>query len=612
MAVNNVGHRDEAAPFIPQLGHYILCLLFLLLVSFHGERVSASGEREGPVKGLATLLAPENLRKLLNVLLDELVRIPAKLEQVLRHTLSFLRSIVFPQSGYNSAESSSGSGAVTFESVPQIESDQDLDNALQKHEKIFIMAHMEQCGHCRAMHKDYAEFSEALKSEYPDESKVRAYTYNGAKQNIHVARISSHVRGFPTLMVLSKTKSGGVNLDKYEGPRKVKPMMDFVADQFIPIRITESNEELITQMSKAKDATVVHYLGDVSLETATELARGLSRKNIFYVSKKSVLGDLLTDDQFETLSHKSTKHVALAFNKNKFLGKLNSAPNAAPAAAQINMLKRKAIGRFSDPNFMQSELGRYLVLVRLASNMATEAKKNILSEAALKPEILGDSTIVIMDSSNDDDKRIISMVNLVEENDVDSITIFNRETSKKATVNFADITSQTTADEIASQFAAFKESLKFDFKNALVSTASPCIVAVNNLKKSLKEHKTGFLYVYSIVKHKQGRERFMSLRNMLDSSVPLLAIDTTLEEGMNLPESSISANEEDGLYLFHDGKITENVNLKKLSESFSLDNIKNFVTESLSHISLKSEETAAEVTKEAAPEATAPEATADL
>merc|ERR1711970_581864 len=92
----------------------------------------------------------------------------------------------------------------------------------------------------------------------------------------------------------------------------------------------------------------------------------------------------------------------------------------------------------------QSDLGKFLVLVRFAGNLATDAKKAILTEAALSPEILGEATIVIMDSEVDDDLRVISMVNLVEEKDVDSITIFDRESSKKATVNLPDITSSTT------------------------------------------------------------------------------------------------------------------------------------------------------------------------
>ena len=114
----------------------------------------------------------------------------------------------------------------------------------------------------------------------------------------------------------------------------------------------------------------------------------------------------------------------------KFMGTLNIDGEFAPISAQINMLVRDGFGRFSDQAFMSSDLGGSLVLLRGASNKVSAEKLNFIKSAMVQSSVLGHASVVLLDSSSKDESRVISMLNIPED-DSDCMCIFDRRSNQK-------------------------------------------------------------------------------------------------------------------------------------------------------------------------------------
>jgi len=242
------------------------------------------------------------------------------------------------------------------------------------------------------------------------------------------------------------------------------------------------------------------------------------------------------------------------------------------------MLVRDGFGRFSDQAFMSSDLGGSLVLLRGASNKVSAEKLNFIKSAMVQSSVLGHASVVLLDSSSKDESRVISMLNIPED-DSDCMCIFDRRSNQKHSVCVDDLTNWKSEAEFAAYILAVTQGNAPDCTEPACrkrSSVSPIVLQSSALAKEITGVPQGFVYVYSVVK--QGRENFERLGKFAatKSDVLFFAVDLTMEHEMANAELKISANDKDALFFISNGQIDPNQN--PLTGEMSAKKIEDFVS----------------------------------
>jgi hypothetical protein len=437
------------------------------------------------------------------------------------------------------------------------------------------------------MHSAYAQLYSKISTDfinYPPE-KIAVYTYNGAKQckgstvPCTSPKISEIVQGFPTLLLVSQSSDGKPIFEKYEGARSANAIADFIVDSFKPLLTSTSPTHVQTFLKSTKRYAAIHYLPNFETEpeSVSHLTASLQKSNVIYVSHIEHLEGTIPDSALTSLKA-SPKHTVFGFNDKKFMGSLNIDGEFAPISAQINMLVRGGFGHFSDQAFMTSDLGGSLVLLRGASNKLSAEKLNFIKSAMVQSSVLGHASVVLLDSSSKDEARVISMLNIPED-DSDCMCIFDRRSNQKHSVCIDDLTNWKSGEEFAAYILAVTQGKAPECTEQACrkrSSVSPIVLQSSALAKEITGVEQGFVYVYSVVK--QGRENFERLLKFAatKSDVLFFAVDLTMEREMANDDLKISANDKDALFFISNGKIDPNQS--PLTGEMSTKKIEDFVS----------------------------------
>jgi len=488
-------------------------------------------------------LLPETLRDPAIQVID---RVKSKIILLSSNVRNMLMSLLGKADEVISSVGSKDNG---FESIPKLENDADLEDALSKSSRLLVMAHAPWCGHCKRMHKDMYELFSDIKEDplkYPAD-QIAIFTYDASKKcdkgpECSVTKIKEVVRGFPTIVMVDKH-----GVEQYEGGRTAPAMKEFIADQLVPLSVTSSIEALKKVTDRDK-FSLVHYLpNSITLETASARSKGFPKSQTVFVRSSELMNSL-------ALPFSSDKHEMFLVKAGKFERKL---PNIEEVSVNVllTIFEHNGVSDFSGRQ-INSKLPRFYIMINPKPNTSADQVDKIrtyFSKVVQTEGVLGHFFAFLLGSS-DNDQKIARALDMSASKLLDTVTVYDTQTNSRYGISMPSAYAwKSNPEDLSNYFKSIKNGnseqtgdLNYDSKENVVK-----VVTEKNIDQVVAKYKKVLLLTFSALN--DGIKSFTDFIAINLEDTVLAVADFSMGKKLKTEKVDISSAAKYKIYYFVDG-----------------------------------------------------------